>query len=78
VKVGQNHKFGFGVNFDRSKSNGFSSPDVGLVIPITLDAFYQGGRDPDFQDTDFTQLNQSFQSVTSYPTASYHLESMVR
>jgi len=73
VKVGQNHKFGFGVNFDRSKSNGFSSPDVGFVIPITLDAFYQGGRDPDFQDTDFTQLSQSFQSAASYPTASYHL-----
>jgi len=73
VKVTRSHKFGFGVNFDRFKTTSISSPDGGLTVPQTLDAFYQGGADPSSKDTDFTQLNQFFQSATSYPTAYYHL-----
>ena len=72
-KVGRNHKFGFGANFDRFSSNSFFSPDVGVVIPVTLDAFYQGGADPNSPTSDNTQLNQFFQSHTLHPTASYHL-----
>jgi hypothetical protein len=73
VKAGRNHKFGFGANFDRSKSNLFLATDAGTLTLLTLDAFYQGGADPNTPSTDYSQLNQFFQSATSYPTASYHL-----
>ena len=73
VKAGGKHKFGFGANFDRSKSNLFFATDTGTLTLLTLDAFYQGGADPDTPSTDYSQLNQFFQSATSYPTASYHL-----
>ena len=73
VKAGRNHKFGLGTNFDRWSGSGFVSSDTGLVIPLTLDAFYQGGADPNSPKTDFTQLFQSFQSSQFYPEANYHL-----
>jgi hypothetical protein len=73
VIAGRNHRLGFGANFDRFKSNPSVSPDIGFLIPLTLDAFYQGGADPNSPATDFTLLNQSFQSRTSYPMTSYHL-----
>jgi carboxypeptidase family protein len=72
VKTGRRHKFGLGANSDRFTSSQFFSPDVGLIVPVTLDAFYQGGRDPS-SPADFTQLSQSFQSRSVYPTANYHL-----
>jgi len=73
VKAGRNHKFGFGANLDRSKSNLSFAADAGTLTLLTLDAFYQGGADPNSSSTDYSQLNQFFQSATSYPTASYHL-----
>jgi len=73
VKASPNHKFGLGAHFDRATSSQFFSPDVGLVAPQTLDAFYQGGADPNSQNTDFTQFNQFFQSSALQPTSSYHL-----
>src|SRR5258708_5266455 len=73
VKAGRNHKFGLGANFDRWSGSGFVSPDLGFLIPLTLDAFYQGGADPNSPKTDFTQLYQSFQSSQFYPEANYHL-----
>jgi len=72
AKAGRNHKIGFGVNFDRSKSTQFFFTDGGFLEPLTLDAFYQGGQDPN-SPADYTQLNQFFQSRASYPLASYHL-----
>lgn len=71
VKTGQKHKIGFGVSLDRLSSNFFSSADVGLLA-TTLDAFYQGGADPN-SPADFSQLFQGFQSHTRYPTSWYHL-----
>ena len=73
VKAGRNHKFGVGINFDRWSGSSFVSPDLGLLIPLTPDAFYQGGADPSSPTTDFTQLYQSFQSSQFYPEANYHL-----
>jgi hypothetical protein len=73
VKVGRNHKFGLGVNFDRFKSTSISPLNGGIMMPLTLDAFYQGGEDPNSRETDYTTLNQFFQAATSYPTAFYHL-----
>jgi hypothetical protein len=71
VKMGKNHKFGFGANLDRSSSRFFVSDDVGFLA-TTLDAFYQGGADPN-SPPDVTQLFQGFQSRTKYPFTSYHL-----
>lgn len=73
VKIGRNHKLGFGMNLDRLHSNRKSSQDVGFLNLLTLDAFYQGGADPNSPATDFTLLNQSFRSITSQPTVNYHL-----
>jgi hypothetical protein len=73
VKARRNHKFGIGVIFDRFKSTSISPPNGGVTMPLTLDAFYQGGQDPNSKDTNYTELNQFFQAATSYPTASYHL-----
>jgi hypothetical protein len=71
VRAGQKHKFGFGLNLDRFSSNLSESADVGF-LGTTLDAFYQGGKDPN-SPADFRQLYQSFQSHTRYPTSWYHL-----
>jgi Carboxypeptidase regulatory-like domain len=73
VKAGRNHKFGLGINFDRWSSSFFNSADVGFLIPLTLDAFYQGGADPNSPTTDFTQLYQSFPSSQFNSEANYHL-----
>ena len=71
VKTGQKHKVGFGLNLDRLSSKLSLSDDVGW-LGTTLDAFYQGGEDPS-SPADFSQLFQSFQSRTRYPTSGYHL-----
>jgi hypothetical protein len=42
-------------------------------MPLTLDAFYQGGVDPASPDTDFTLLSQSFAAGTSQRMAFYNL-----
>jgi hypothetical protein len=73
VKAGRNHKFGVGINFDRWSGSGLVSNDIGYLIPLTLDAFYQGGADPNSPKADFSQLYQSFQSNQFYPEANYHL-----
>ena len=71
VKVEEKHKVGFGLNLDRVSSNSSFSDDVGFLA-TTLDAFYQGGADPN-SPADFSQLFQGFQSRTRYPTSWYHL-----
>ncbi len=70
VKARQKHKVGFGLNLDRLSSDFSSSDDVGW-LSTTLDAFYQGGADPNSQ-ADFSQLFQGFQSRKRYPTSWYH------
>jgi hypothetical protein len=70
VKAGQKHKAGVGLNLDRFSSNLSLSDDVGW-LGTTLDAFYQGGEDPN-SPADFSQLFQGFQSRTRYPTSWYH------
>jgi len=49
----------------RSEVNG-----IGTLVPQTLDAFYQGGLDPNSPNSDFTQLSQSFPSNTRQPVTS--------
>jgi hypothetical protein len=46
---------------------------IGSLGPLTLDAFYDGGVDPNTPSTDFTILNQSFSSSTSERLRFYQL-----
>jgi hypothetical protein len=75
VKTHRNHKFGFGGTFERiywsSKLYTFSA--AGILIPQTLDAFFQGGEDTATPGTDHTVLNQSFASRSSQRIAFYNL-----
>jgi len=75
VKTRGNQKFGFGASFERTYSTllQYASNTIGVLLPRTLDAFYQGGMDPVSPGTDFTQLNQSFPSATSQRIAFYNL-----
>jgi hypothetical protein len=64
VKTAGKHKLGFGGQFERiywSKLPN-KSQTSGMLIPQTLDAFYQGGVDLASPNYDFTQLQQSFTS----------------
>ena len=75
VKTWGNHSFGFGMNFKRIYWHGpASTPNaVGGLDPQTLDAFYQGGVDPNSPDTDFTRLAQTFPAEIATPVTFYHL-----
>lgn len=74
------HKFEFGASFLRSYWSNFlySSNVIGLLVPQTIDAFYEGGVDPGVlagtdPNPDFTVLSQSFPSASSERVAMYHL-----
>jgi len=76
------HKLGFGTSFERTyHSHTFLTPEsFGIVSPLTLDAFYQGGVDPDVFDVnapdpnpDFTQLFQTFDSNPYENVSTYTL-----
>jgi hypothetical protein len=80
VKIWGVHKFGFGGSFQRTYWTNFdySTNATGLLVPQTLDAFYQGGVDPGFLtgtdvNPDYTQLRQSFFSERSQRIAFYEL-----
>jgi hypothetical protein len=75
VQIRGNHKFGFGANFERTywTDEGYTFGAAGTLAPQTLDAFYQGGVDPDSKETDFTVLSQTFASQTSHRFAFYSL-----
>jgi hypothetical protein len=75
VKTRGNQKFGFGASFERTYSTllQYASNEIGVLLPQSLDAFYQGGMDPASSDRDSTQLNQSFPSATSQRVAFYNL-----
>ena len=75
VKTWRKQKLGFGVNFERTGSQirGGTANAIGALIPQTMDAFYEGGLDPNSPNTDFTQLSQSFPSTISAPVTFNHL-----
>jgi hypothetical protein len=67
MKTWRRHKFGFGANLELINWHVFVySPEViGILFPQTLDAFFQGGVDPNSPNTDFTLLWQSFPAALS-------------
>jgi Carboxypeptidase regulatory-like domain/TonB dependent receptor-like, beta-barrel len=67
VKTSRGHKFGFGASFERNYTTllQYTPNSIGVLVPRTLDAFYQGGMDPSSSGTDFTQLNQTFPAASS-------------
>ena len=75
VKTWGRQKFGFGANFEHiywgSTASTFNS--IGGLDPQTLDAFYQGGVDPNSRNTDFTRLAESFPVEDSVPETANHL-----
>ena len=80
VKTWGAHKLGFGGSFVRTYWTNFpySMNAVGLLVPQTLDAFYQGGVDPGVltgtdPKPDYTTLSQSFSSEHSQRIAFYDL-----
>ncbi|MGA7928077.1 MAG: hypothetical protein WCA20_19065, partial [Candidatus Sulfotelmatobacter sp.] len=75
MKTRGNQKFGFGASFERTYSTllQYGSNTIGVLLPQTLDAFYQGGVDPVSPDTDYTQLRQSFPAAASQRMAFYNL-----
>jgi hypothetical protein len=70
-----NHKFGFGVNFDRVywTFRGYTISAAGTLLVQTVDAFFQGGVDPATPDANSTILSQLFPSATSQRLAFYNL-----
>jgi hypothetical protein len=76
VKTWQNHKFGIGARFERIDwtNKSYTLNSVGTLIPLTLDAFYQGGVDRASPETNFTQLSQSFAAEVSERIGFYNLE----
>jgi hypothetical protein len=73
VKTWRNHKFGFGGSFLGHPASVLAGVDKGMLVPFTLDAFYQGGFDPASPLKDVTQLTQSFNSQLSYHISKYIL-----
>jgi len=75
VKTWGNQKVTFGMNFERTYSIflQYNTNRAGSLMPLTLDAFYQGGVDSASPTTDFTQLTQSFSSESSQRMTFYAL-----
>ena len=69
------HKLGFGEYFLRDDWTvvPLTRYRVGILSPLTLDAFYQGGVDPASPAIDYTQLIQSFASSSRQHLAFYNL-----
>jgi Carboxypeptidase regulatory-like domain len=62
VKTRGRHKFGLGLSFLRTDATlgGYNRYGVGLLSPLSVNAFFYGGVDPANPATDFTSLQQSF------------------
>ena len=75
VKTHRNHKFGLGGTFGRIYwTDKFYAGNVaGVLVPQSLDAFFQGGVDLASPGADYTLLAQSFASQTSQRIAFYNL-----
>jgi hypothetical protein len=72
------HKLGFGASFVRTYWTNFpyAFNAIGVLVPQTLNAFYQGGVDPGILagtdlNSDYTRLRQSFSSENSQRIAFY-------
>ncbi len=73
VKTWGNHKLGFGASLIRHDDSLLYPVSEGVLVPFTLEAFYQGGFDPATPSTDATQLTQSFTSQLLTYISSYIL-----
>jgi hypothetical protein len=62
VKTRGHHKFAFGVNFLRTDQThgGYNRYGVGLLLPLSYNAFFYGGIDPTTPNPKSTLLTQSF------------------
>ncbi len=69
------HKLGIGVNFLSALNTNYfyGYGSAGDLVPLSLDAFYQGGFDPTGGQNDLTVLNQSFALPHSQRVAFYNL-----
>jgi len=67
MKARRSHKVGFGANLEFSQWHVFqySWNVIGTLVPQTIDAFFQGGFDPNSPATDFTALFQAFPAALS-------------
>ena len=75
VGIRGNHKLGTGLNLLRADRTiyAYGGNSAGDLIPLSLDAFYQGGFDANTPQPDFTVLNQSFAAPRSQRVAFYNL-----
>jgi hypothetical protein len=77
VKTYGKHKIGLGGSFLRAYGTGFgyTFSGVGQLLPLSVDAFYWGGLDPDplKQGTDKTLLWQTFPLTTEQRIQTYSL-----
>src|SRR5260370_17792142 len=75
VKTRGRHKFALGVNLLRTDAarGGYNRHGTGLLLPLSMSAFFFGGVDPSNPATDFTLLQQSFPPSTWNHFAFYSL-----
>jgi hypothetical protein len=75
VKTRGRHKFGLGIYFLRTDATrgGYNRHGTGLLLPLSMSAFFDGGVDPAHPTTDFTLLQQSFPASTWNHFAFYGL-----
>jgi hypothetical protein len=75
IAIRSAHKLGIGINFLRVHSNNYfyGYGSAGNLVPLSLDAFYQGGFDASGGQADFTALNQSFAPPNPQRVAFYNL-----
>jgi Carboxypeptidase regulatory-like domain len=75
VKTRGQHKFAMGVNLLRTDATrgGYNRHAAGLLLPLSMSAFFFGGVDPSNPTTGFTLLQQSFPPSTWNHFAFYSL-----
>lgn len=75
VWIRDRHKLGLGINFLRAAGNNFlyGFESAGSLVPLSLDAFYQGGFDASGGEGNFTVLEQSFPRARSQRVSFYNL-----
>lgn len=73
LRTSGTHKFGIGVNFEKTYWTllAYGNNAVAQLTTLSLDAFYQGGYDPASPTVDYTQLSQSFPSALSHRLTFY-------
>jgi Carboxypeptidase regulatory-like domain len=75
VKTRGKHKFEVGVNLLRTLETlgGYNSYGSGLLLPLSMSAFFDGGVDPNNPSADFTLLQQAYPLITWNRFAFYSL-----